>query len=178
MRRFSGSASRAIVSMAIIAMAVVLASGPRTKAFSGSIAYLPNGQLTPGATLSVGQAEICKPGYAGQTRNVPASVKKSVYLEYGLTPGEAPCPCEVDHLISLELGGANDIKNLWPEPYHLNVNGFEMGAHEKDKAEDATHRAVCGGKISLEEAQKQIATDWTVLYRRFVAKQFPKYTGQ
>jgi hypothetical protein len=41
-------------------------------------------------------------------------VKRKVYAEYGITHHE-PSEFEVDHLISLELGGSNSIRNLWPE---------------------------------------------------------------
>ena len=37
---------------------------------------------------------------------------------------------EFDPFISLELGGANDFKNLWPEPYALTVKGETLGARQ------------------------------------------------
>ncbi len=89
-------------------------------------------------------------------------MKKAVYNSYGIKhhiKGEY----EVDHLVALELGGSNDITNLWPEPYHGSMN-----AHEKDKAENAAHKAVCAGRITLREAQEQMSKDWVVLYRRLV----------
>jgi hypothetical protein len=55
-------------------------------------------------------------------------------------------------LVSLELGGANDVKNLWPEVGSL--------PNPKDKVENALHRAVCSGKVTLAAAQHAIATDW------------------
>ena len=61
------------------------------------------------------------------------------------------------------------MKNLWPKPWYLNVGGKEMGAHQKDQAENKTHRALCAGNISLKDAQQQIVQDWTVLYQRFVS---------
>src|SRR5438128_10566916 len=54
-------------------------------------------------------------------RNVPESEKKAVYSSYRIEKCKAHCSgkagCEVDHLISLELGGANTTANLWPQPY-------------------------------------------------------------
>jgi len=61
----------------------------------------------------------------------------------------------VDHLISLELGGSNDLANLWPEPY--------PDATAKDKAENALHALVCRGKLDLGVAQRGIARDWVKL---------------
>ena len=76
-------------------------------------AYLPNPQMTPGDTLDVTTGDICTPGYSSKVRNVPTSVKDQVYREYGIISHKAG-QYEVDHLISLELGGSNSIRNLWP----------------------------------------------------------------
>ena len=78
--------------------------------------YLPDPKLTPGDTLDVTRDDICTPYYASKIRNVPASVKRQVYEEYGIRSHE-PGEYEIDHLISLELGGSNSIRNLWPESY-------------------------------------------------------------
>ena len=56
------------------------------------------------------------PSYAHSVRNVSAATKRAVYAEYGIASHQ-PGKYEVDHLISLELGGSNDIRNLWPESY-------------------------------------------------------------
>jgi len=37
-----------------------------------------------------------------------------VYAEYGIVE-RSPGEYEVDHDVPLELGGSNDIANLWPE---------------------------------------------------------------
>jgi 5-methylcytosine-specific restriction endonuclease McrA len=58
--------------------------------------------------------DLCVPGYTKKVRNVPAEMKREVYEEYGITSHESG-DYEVDHLIPLELGGSNSIKNLWPE---------------------------------------------------------------
>jgi hypothetical protein len=91
-------------------------------------------------------------------------VKAEVYR--GITH-HAAGEYEVDHLISLELGGSNDIKNLWPESYRTEP----WNAHVKDKLEDRLHDLVCAGRISLAEAQRAIATDWIAAYRRFAESQ-------
>jgi len=71
---------------------------------------------------------------------------------------------EVDHLISLELGGSNDIANLWPQSYVSEP----FNAHIKDKLENKLHALVCSGRITVETAQKAIANDWTAAYRQYV----------
>ena len=89
-------------------------------------------------------------------RNVPESVKLAACAEYGIS--KANCTgktYEIDHLISLEIGGSNDLKNLWPEPY-----AEPLGARDKDKIENELHRLVCNDTITLSEAQSCIANDW------------------
>jgi len=110
---------------------------------------------------------ICTPGYRQCVRKVSTAIKNRVYSSYDLTGNHtgfcnSPQGCEVDHLISLELGGSNDIKNLWPEPYE----GEQFNAHVKDRLENFLHAEVCAGRISLTTAQKEIATDWKESFRR------------
>jgi hypothetical protein len=114
--------------------------------------------LTPGMTLKVTAAEVCRPGYSATVRNVPRSWKQAVFERYGMDTVAHSC-CEVDHLISLELGGSNDILNLWPEPYLP-----QPGAREKDVAENYLHRQVCSGKMTLRDAQRAIVADWYAVY--------------
>lgn len=123
---------------------------------------LPDANVTPGATLPVGKDQVCRPGYAKRVRNVSTAEKRRVYREYGATPQKGVC-CEVDHLISLELGGSNQIANLWPQPYQP-----RPGAREKDTLEDALHKLVCEGKMTLPEAQREISTNWDAAYDRII----------
>ncbi len=140
--------------------------GNRTKT-SGCISKnkLPDSACTPGAIIpDATKDKICVPGYSQNVRDVPNAEKDQVYAEYGITrhtPGEY----EVDHLISLELGGSNEIANLWPEPAEP-----RPGFHEKDKVENYLHDQVCSGAISLQQAQSKIATDWLSVYQRMPAQ--------
>jgi hypothetical protein len=135
--------------------------GQRTKT-SGcvSVNAMPDSACTPGAIFpDATKDKICVPGYSSKVRNVPDSVKNNAYAEYGVvshTPGQY----EVDHLISLELGGSNDIANLWPEPADP-----RPGFHEKDKVENYLHDQVCSGSMSLQDAQIKIANDWFSVYQ-------------
>ena len=67
---------------------------------------------------------------------------------------------EVDHLISLELGGSNDMKNLWPQSYDTKP----WNAHVKDKLETRLHREICDNIITVDEAQMAISNDWIKTY--------------
>jgi uncharacterized protein YceK len=126
---------------------------------------LQDAACTPGAILTnATKTEVCTSGYAKSVRNVPQSEKNQVYAEYGIathTAGEY----EVDHLVSLELGGSNDISNLWPE-----AASPKPGFHEKDKVENYLNSQVCSGAISLQEAQIEIATNWLDVYNRMPNK--------
>ena len=116
---------------------------------------LPNASLTPGATLPVTAADLSVPGYTKRVRNVPQAVKEKVFAEYGIT-SRAPREYEVDHLISLELGGSNSIRNLWPQSYLTQPRN----AHVKDRLENKLHALVVSGQLDLPTAQRMIATDW------------------
>jgi hypothetical protein len=135
--------------------------GQRTKT-TGCVSTnaMPDSACTPGAIFpDATKDKICVPGYSSQVRNVPDSVKNQAYAEYGIlshTTGQY----EVDHLISLELGGSNDIANLWPEPADP-----RPGFHEKDKVENYLHDQVCSGSMTLQEAQSKIANDWMLVYQ-------------
>jgi len=124
-------------------------------------ADLPRHTLTPGVALVVSRARVCTSGYATRVRDVSDAEKADVYDRYGVT--WVPYQHEVDHLISLELGGSNAIRNLWPEPY-----AGRWGARTKDMLENRLHELVCDGRLSLASAQRQEARDWVAAYRKYV----------
>lgn len=121
---------------------------------------LPDSTCTPGVVdPNVTQANIdqtiCVSGYTKTVRppvEYTDKLKVQQMAEYGFT--DSVSKHEEDHLISLEIGGSPaDPHNLWPEPGN--------SPNPKDKVEDFLHTAVCSGRISLADAQKRIATDWT-----------------
>jgi hypothetical protein len=117
---------------------------------------LNDSTVTPGDATSATEKQLCSPSFhTGSVRKVSEKTKHAVCQAYGLTPSQCSGQhVEIDHLISLELGGSNDATNLWPQPYR------PPGAKQKDVLENALHRFVCAGTISLEEAQQCIAKDW------------------
>lgn len=122
---------------------------------------MPDSACTPGAVFPNATPEqICTPGYASGVRDVPSSEKEQAYAEYGIA-SHVTGEYEVDHLISLELGGSNELSNLWPE-----AAAPSPGFHEKDKVEDYLHDQVCSGAMTLAEAQKEIATNWVAVYHQ------------
>ena len=135
--------------------------GKQTKT-SGCLASngLQDSACTPGDVMETDTSKICQKGYAGGVRNVPESEKNQVYAEYNIT-SRTSGQYEVDHLVSLELGGSNDISNLWPE-----LASPKPGFHEKDRVENYLHDQVCSGKMTLQDAQIQIATNWLAVYNQ------------
>jgi hypothetical protein len=124
---------------------------------------LPDPTLTPGAVVEVDLAEMCQIGYAASVRDVPRERRDEVFREYGVARRDRR-DYELDHLLSLSLGGSNSAENLWAqsrvsEPWNAEV---------KDTLEDVLHREVCSGRVSREEAQEAIRTDWIAAYRKFV----------
>lgn len=122
---------------------------------------LPDRACTPGAVFAgVTSQQVCEAGYATSVRDVPAALKQTIYEAYGITSHQAR-EYQVDHLISLELGGSNESANLWPQPA-LPLPGY----HQKDQLESYLHDQVCSGKLSLAEAQEKIATSWSAAYQK------------
>jgi hypothetical protein len=73
--------------------------------------------------------------------------------------------CELDHVVPLELGGADGMGNIWPEcgPDAVTLN--ERYFKQKDHVENYLAAQVRQGRIALDIAQRGIASDWTQ-YRR------------
>jgi hypothetical protein len=133
-------------------------------AIAGDLPIRPDPKLTPGVVLITDAATICQPGYSKTVRHTSGKLKASIYREYGLD--RTGSHFEIDHLISLELGGADVAENLWPQSYDT----LPWNAHVKDKLEDRLHALVCSGKLRLEQAQREIATDWIAAYQRYLGK--------
>ena len=129
----------------------------------------PDSKLTPGEIFpGVTAAQVCVSGWAEAHRNVTEEVRHQVFAEYGLSYG-VHGSYEVDHLIPLELGGSNDIRNLWPEPQ----GGSQPGYPSKDRLENRLHLLVCDGSVTLAAAQHAIATNWWAAYTTYLATPAP-----
>lgn len=69
-----------------------------------------------------------------------------------MTPKPYGRTIEIDHIVSLELGGSNDIANLYAEPGSGAAN-----YRAKDRLESRLLDTVCSGLITLRAAQRGIA---------------------
>ncbi len=121
----------------------------------------PNARLTPGKTLALSREQVCAVPAADDQRIVPAAMAGQVFTSYGIRP--TPRSYEVDYLIAPALGGATDVRNLWPQPYA----GGVWNARVKDALENQLRRLVCEGAVDLPTAQREIATDWIATYRKY-----------
>lgn len=138
----------------------------RTRTHGCKLGPLPDRRCSPGAYYSgLTKAVLCSASFrTGSVRNVPQSEKSAVEQEYGLAPKLYGRTLEIDHIVSLELGGSNDIANLYPEEAKFLAG--DPGYHVKDKLENRVHAMVCAGQMSLRLAQRQIAGNWEQLYTK------------
>ena len=125
---------------------------------AGGGGNLPDRRCTPGSIDTVvAQANIrstiCTSGYTRTIRPPESQTEHAKfdvsYPAYGI---QGDPVSELDHLVPLELGGSNDITNLWPE----------LGSipNPKDAEENALNSAVCRGQVTLAAAQAAVAHDW------------------
>jgi len=139
----------AALALLLVALALKLEGG-RT-ATGGTVADLARtpGVLNPDVTQASIRSTICTHGWTATIRppvDYTNALKRTQMRAYGET-GPASAYQE-DHLISLELGGdPTDPRNLWPEPYPR--------AAAVDRIENELNAAVCGGRLSLEDAQRK-----------------------
>jgi hypothetical protein len=137
----------------------VCAQQPQAVYAHDGAAVLPDPQITPGvADPALTKELLCSATFhTGAARNVPQSQKVRQCRAYGISQGCPGKAYELDHLISIELGGANADGNLWPQP--VDAPGV-IGYHTKDVVENRLHKLVCSGVLTLPDAQQCIARDW------------------
>jgi hypothetical protein len=130
---------------------------------------LPDPACTPGAiNPTVTTSVLQDPKYRTScTRDgaTSATEKSKTYGWYRLPhPAHntgATQFCELDHLISLELGGADTLENIWPQCGPDKVTLRERYFKQKDAVENYLAAQVKAGTMSLHDAQWGIANDWT-----------------
>jgi hypothetical protein len=118
---------------------------------------VPNDRLTPGVINPLIK-DPCKVLWGLDHRHVTEKMKRDVLTSYGI-PWEQRKLYEVDHRVPRELCGADAEGNLWPQLW--------PSAHKKDRLENAVHKKLCAGEITLKEAQGVFLGDWTVAYKRY-----------
>jgi hypothetical protein len=144
----------------------ILAGDPSESAAIHDYA-LPIPALTPGATWTVAASELCAAA-ARERQEIPASVRDTVLRSYGMTSVSAD-DYELDYLITPELGGSPEARNLWPQRYGSGI----WNAYVKDQLEDLLPRMVCEGEVPLQTAQQDIAANWIAAYKRYFHTNVP-----
>lgn len=123
--------------------------------------------LTPGTAQSISLQALCSTERDNRPLIAPA-LAMEVFRRYGI---QHPMPreYEVDYLIPPDLGGSDDPRNLWPQPYATGV----WNSRVKDALEDRLHELVCSGALDLETAQQEIAGGWIVAYKKYFNTERP-----
>lgn len=161
--------------LALAAALAVSASAPapyvapdgRTIAQLIAAHVLPDPEKTPGVLnpdINPGNFSrtICKSGWTATVR--PPTSWTDKLRNAATPPGHKPLDGELDHLFSIEDGGAPaDPRNLWWMIY-----ADRYGARVKDVLETRVKHLVCAGKITLDEARAALSPNWLVGYETYV----------
>lgn len=108
---------------------------------------LPDPKFTPGAVYYTDRTQACAfnrstPRLEGEAYR---EIARYVFSLYGVPYAEHR-QYELDHLIPRCLGGADEVRNLWPQPIEE--------ARGKDIVETRVCRAVCdAGTMSIKDGQ-------------------------
>lgn len=118
-------------------------------------AVAPDPLQTPGFICQTTDADFKGYDYpehvARCNRNIAQAEKLQVAQNYGNIPQANWSQYEFDHMIPLCAGGANDIKNLWPQPI--------AEARQKDVLENNICLAMKAGTLMQADAIQKVR-DW------------------
>lgn len=128
----------------------------------------PDPRCTPGGINPSVTVEVLRdPSWRTRCiRNCETSEaqKHAAYAWYGIRKpqhnSEENQICELDHLVPLELGGADGLGNIWPQCGPSEVALHERYFKLKDRVENYLEDEVKAGRMPLAEAQTGIARDW------------------
>jgi hypothetical protein len=127
----------------------------------------PNPKLTPGVIAVKDLTTVCRGPkrirglFTPSDPLISLSTQRAVFAEYQITAANQK-HYGLDFLVPLQLGGANTVANIWPAS-----TSHGVGFHEKQVLNIRIHELVCERAMTLDEAQKSIATDWVKLWLNF-----------
>lgn len=124
---------------------------------------LPFPDKTPGATSQATAQELCRHHTTVAHSTISPEMTGRIFASYGIERGRESYV--IDWLVPEDLGGTNDLANLWPQ---LTVGPLNHG--DKVKLDHQLHKLVCDGKVRLVTAQKALEDDWTAAYERYVGR--------
>jgi hypothetical protein len=125
---------------AILAMSLIVAGHVRSQEL-----LVPNPKWTPGR---VARTEKERGG-------VTLKLEQKVFARYRLPWGRR-AEFKIDHLIPLELGGADTFDNLWPQ----SLRAKPYGADRKELLTEVLLEKVRAGKMTLAQTQEKMRNDW------------------
>jgi len=108
-------------------------------------ASMPNPKLTPGRIA----------GRDNDRGGVTVKMEQKVFARYRL-PWSRRAEFKIDHLIPLELGGADTIDNLWPQ----SLRTKPYGADRKELLTEVLLERIRTGRMTIAQAQEEIRKDW------------------
>lgn len=144
----------------------------------------PPDDITPGAIREeLSLEDILATKWGDDPRRVTSKMKQEAFENYDLSgyddttyrPDEYGRSWQIDHLIPRQMGGADEMENLWPAPYgevfDPNFPAYTTEAPwnvvRKDITANRLMQEVREGRMSLEEARERIQGDWTQTYMEF-----------
>ncbi|HMG03938.1 MAG TPA: hypothetical protein VK581_00670 [Chthoniobacterales bacterium] len=128
------------ITLAILLIASCLSANVRAEE-----GMLPDPKLTPG-----------KVARNGKERNgVTEEMERRVFDRYHI-PWRRRLEFKIDHLIPIELGGADTIDNLWPQSLYTKP----YNAQRKELLTERLLARIASGQMTLLQAQEEIRTDW------------------
>ena len=126
--------------LALLAVSLTVAANVR-----GHELLVPSPKLTPGR---VAKADKERGG-------VTLKLEQKVFARYRL-PWARRAEFKIDHLIPLELGGADTLDNLWPQ----SLRTKPYGADRKELLTEVLLEKIRTGRMTLAQTQEEIRKDW------------------
>jgi hypothetical protein len=112
---------------------------------SAQDALLPNPRLTPGKIA----------GRDKDRSGVTTQMEQKVFARYRLPWSRRP-EFKIDHLVPVELGGADTVDNLWPQSLRIKP----YGADRKELLTELLLQRIRTGRMTMVQAQDEIRKDW------------------
>lgn len=140
---------------------------PLTVLISSTLALAaPVEMLNRDVTQDTVRETICTPGYTKTVRpstNFTNGIKKKLMREASLDFDTKKGDFELDHIVSLSIGGhPRNLKNFALQRWE----GVD-GAKKKDRLEVKLQCLVCSGAVPLASAQDAMWTDWQAAYKEY-----------
>ena len=140
--------------LAILAVSLILVAN-----VSAAELLVPNPTLTPGR---VARTEKERSG-------IPLKLEQKVFARYRL-PWARRAEFKIDHLVPLELGGADTLDNLWPQ----SLLAKPYGTDRKELLTEALLERIRTGRMTLAQAQEEIRKDWIDAFVDYVGMVYLK----